>query len=531
MHIITGNGTDCIDIDDCALNQRVCHEKATCNNTIGAYYYAFCTNQPGSFLCICEIGFVGDGFNCTDIDECSENGTECMDIESVLYLHGEAVGDLKVSASGADVNSPFIVPPMGFPFLDSVWDRIYFSDNGLIQFQNFQSNEKYLYPNPFKNGFGGNEMIPMLAVFWDDANLTFGDGKLLYQVYNESRKDFYSQMIISRTNKEVNTHFSKSIGGNFVPRWILKVTWDHISPVFFQKKNISETNTFQCILTTDGILSFALLKYATMLWHPGQRLFHRALMGYTNGEGIFYNDPQTQKINTYGPGGRYRPDQAIGNTGHRGQWAYRLDLQNPSKYSKSYQQKCWQWYLTEPNPSAWNTDVHSCPCHESQAKEDNRFIPEIMLFNVSTKQKLEEKRITFMSALPNRLKAGRRCIYSSGYLIEGITDRYFIYSPEATTTQDHIKGDLEPFEWCCRKSSLCNLYYEKRPIDKCENYTSLGLARTFSKDLQQGPFSKDLQQGPFSKDLQQGPFSKDLQQGPYLQQGPSARTFSKENKE
>lgn len=39
------------------------------------------------------------------------------------------------------------------------------------------------------------------------------------------------------------------------------------------------------------------------------------------------------------------------------------------------------------------------------------------------------------------------------------------------------EGDLEPFEWCCRKSSLCNLFYEKRPVDKCENYTSLGLGK------------------------------------------------------
>lgn len=47
--------------------------------------------------------------------------------EGILYLHGEAVGDIRISAADADVNSPFIVPPMGFPFLDSVWDRLYVS--------------------------------------------------------------------------------------------------------------------------------------------------------------------------------------------------------------------------------------------------------------------------------------------------------------------------------------------------------------------------------------------------------------------
>ncbi|XP_072906741.1 mucin-4 isoform X2 [Hemitrygon akajei] len=368
---------------------------------------------------------------------------------------------------------------MGFPFLDSVWDRIYFSDNGLIQFQTFQSNEKYLYPNPFKNGFEGNETVPMLAVFWDDADLTLGEGKLLYQVYDESKTDLYSQIIFNRTTEEVNKYFAKNISTNFVPRWILKVTWAHILPVSFQKRNMSQTNTFQCILTTDGIFSFASLKYAVMQWYPGQRLFHRALMGYTNGRGIFYNDPQTQKNNTYGPRGRYRPDQEIGNTGLRGQWAYRLDLQNTGKYHKNYQQKCWNWHLTEPNPSAWNTNIHSCPCHETQAKEDNRFIPEILLFNSFSEQKLEDRMITFQSALPNRFRAGRRCTYSSGYLIAGITDRYFIYSKEAPTIDDHIQRDLEPFEWCCRKSPLCHLYYEKRPIDKCENYTSLGLGQVY----------------------------------------------------
>ncbi|XP_066295683.1 nephronectin-like [Branchiostoma lanceolatum] len=35
-----------------------CHVKATCTNT------------DGSFCCNCSVGYTGDGFNCTDIDEC-----------------------------------------------------------------------------------------------------------------------------------------------------------------------------------------------------------------------------------------------------------------------------------------------------------------------------------------------------------------------------------------------------------------------------------------------------------------------------
>ena len=43
-------------------------------------------------------------------------------------------------------------------------------------------NEQLLLPVPFPKGFRGNESRSMLAVFWDDVDLTLGKGQLLYQV-------------------------------------------------------------------------------------------------------------------------------------------------------------------------------------------------------------------------------------------------------------------------------------------------------------------------------------------------------------
>ena len=40
-----------IDIDECLNNS--CHANATCNNTVGSY------------MCACDAGYSGDGFNCT----------------------------------------------------------------------------------------------------------------------------------------------------------------------------------------------------------------------------------------------------------------------------------------------------------------------------------------------------------------------------------------------------------------------------------------------------------------------------------
>lgn len=57
-----------------------------------------------------------------------------------------------------------------------------FSDNGLIQFQSVSENEQYLFPAPFADGFPGDRDVSLLAAFWDDVDLTHGDGRLLYQV-------------------------------------------------------------------------------------------------------------------------------------------------------------------------------------------------------------------------------------------------------------------------------------------------------------------------------------------------------------
>ena len=43
-----------LDIDECLTDP--CHANGTCNNTIGSY------------VCACDPGYSGDGFNCTGMD-------------------------------------------------------------------------------------------------------------------------------------------------------------------------------------------------------------------------------------------------------------------------------------------------------------------------------------------------------------------------------------------------------------------------------------------------------------------------------
>ena len=92
------------DIDECQIQQSVCHKNSICLNTIGAYnctcntgYYgngfdcqdidecsqekqicahdAVCINTIGSFLCSCKEGFIENGTSCEDMNECVHNTT------------------------------------------------------------------------------------------------------------------------------------------------------------------------------------------------------------------------------------------------------------------------------------------------------------------------------------------------------------------------------------------------------------------------------------------------------------------------
>jgi hypothetical protein len=60
----SGDGVSCIDVDECA-GANPCDPNARCTNT------------PGSFTCACQQGFSGDGFSCSDIDECSIGADNC----------------------------------------------------------------------------------------------------------------------------------------------------------------------------------------------------------------------------------------------------------------------------------------------------------------------------------------------------------------------------------------------------------------------------------------------------------------------
>ncbi|XP_042592312.1 fibrillin-3-like [Cyprinus carpio] len=482
-----GDGLTCSDIDECEENG--CPNKET-----------QCVNNPGSFDCICKVGYTLSGTECIDVDECESGVNNCSKFaqcvntigshlcsclsgftgdgkncsESDLYPFGEEASDAGLPKTEADGSSPYITPPAGFPFMGKIYERLFFSDNGLVQFQSVSENEKLLLPAPFPEGFNGNEGHPMLAAFWDDADLTLGDGKLLYQEYSLLNvSDIYAEAIFQRTAQDVSNFETQRGKPPFFPTWILKITWDHVLPVSYQKINFSETNTFQCILTTDGLRSFALLRYSDMNWGPGRRTNHNALVGYTDGKSNFHNEIPKPPDNLFGPGGRYRPQTAMGNTGKLGQLVY--DLSGSSEASSDPQRQCQVWAFNEPDPKEWALGLAPCPCTRFQAQEDLAFsletLPSEQMAQVRDLRALRwggNRGRVFQSVLYNKQNAGKRCVYDpEGPLLAGYSERYFTEDK----MQQHIDKDLLPFQWCCVQSSLCDIYLAKRPLDRCQGYS------------------------------------------------------------
>ena len=83
-----GDGWNCTDIDECRAEMRMSAD----DSLIGGFDFcsddAICTNTPGGYNCTCNEGYEGDGFNCTDIDECSEGTDECHDDAECINLVG-----------------------------------------------------------------------------------------------------------------------------------------------------------------------------------------------------------------------------------------------------------------------------------------------------------------------------------------------------------------------------------------------------------------------------------------------------------
>ncbi|NXT81421.1 MUC4 protein, partial [Zapornia atra] len=366
-----------------------------------------------------------------------------------LYPFGAEGGDQECIQRTVDFNSPLFKPEIGFPFGKSLRDVLYFTDNGQII---FPPTDNYVpsNPNPPPTGFSGQEDLPVVAAFWDDADFSQGIGTTWYQEYStlSSTQDPLIHDVEAKIRKYMETPY--------VAKWTLKVTWEK-APAYPSQRDDTQTSTYQAVLTTDGKHSFALLLYQDggMQWDYTKLAAGNVLIGFSSSDGYAQNNELTQKPLA----DKYRPDQhSSAGTDVRGLWIYQLDSRTPV----NYRLQCLVWLDAQPAPTAWNSELLPCPCSGPQAELDPRY--------------RWSRGAECSPPLGTRHEeggkcpggAGVRCLYQDGSLLEGWQERVW-------SLPIHLGADseLEAFDWCCRrveKPLFCSRFAEKRPRVGCEGY-------------------------------------------------------------
>ncbi|XP_009998688.1 PREDICTED: mucin-4-like [Chaetura pelagica] len=330
-----------------------------------------------------------------------------------------------------------------------------FTDNGQIIFPS-SDNTIFTYPNPPSRGFNGHEEVPMIAVFWDNADFSRGVGTTYYQEFltlNTEKPPFI---------RDVEAKIRRYLRSSYSAAWTLKITWEK-APAYGARADTQRTSTYQAVLTTDGFRSYVLMLYQEggMRWDYTRLAATNVLIGYTSGDGSYRNDDLTQRP----PAAKYRPDQFRGyNTDLRGLWIYKLE----SRVGVNYRLKCLAWTGRQQEPQMWSQGLPSCPCSLQQGQQDPRF--------KSSRRGWWAARISMLpTATPNQHGAGVRCLYDSqSQLIEGRQERYWRSSRQASPYRDQ---ELKLYDWCCNQAGsahLCARYSEKRPKIGCDGYQSPG---------------------------------------------------------
>ncbi|XP_059678847.1 mucin-4 [Gavia stellata] len=364
-----------------------------------------------------------------------------------LYPFGMEGGDQECIQRTVDFNSPLFKPEIGFPFGKSLRDALYFTDNGQII---FPPTDNYVpsNPNPPPRGFSGQEGLPMVAAFWDDADFSQGVGTTWYQEYPTLGS------IRDPLVRDVEVKIEKYLKTPYTAKWTLKVTWEKAA-AYPSRRDDTQTSTYQAVLTTDGNRSFALLLYQDggMRWDYTKLAAGNVLIGFSSGDGYAQNNELTQKP----PAVKYRPDQhSDTSTDVRGLWLYRLD----SRSRVNYRLRCLAWLDAEPAPAAWNSQLPPCPCSQPQAELDPRYRRSRGPVDTSVRM--------LRTASPSPAGAGVRCLYQDGSLLEGWQERVWSFP-----LRPRADRELEAFDWCCRrveKPLFCARFAEKRPRVGCEGY-------------------------------------------------------------
>ncbi|KAK7103484.1 nidogen-like [Littorina saxatilis] len=168
----------------------------------------------------------------------------------LMYPFGTQPGDKSLPPSD-EWSSDEIGLTIPIVFFDTPFRAIYVNNNGHVSFDTEIPN------------YQGDLVLPiglkLIAPFLADID-TRGAGRVFY-------RETQDENLLQRAAADVQSHFSGK--GGFRPQALFIVTWDSVG---YYDRQVDRLNTFQLVLVTDGVSSFAFFHYLddSMQWVRSQ---------------------------------------------------------------------------------------------------------------------------------------------------------------------------------------------------------------------------------------------------------------------
>jgi alpha-tectorin len=231
---------------------------------------------------------------------------------------GTAAGDLRLPEND-DSSTAKIVLSVPFPFFGSDKTSLWINNNGNVTFDGpIHTGTPFAFPSD-------REMVAPFFADVDTCNTVACDGT--GDAEGDSLNDlYYSERFGGGDMAMVSAAVNAAFGGAFSALYAFVVTWDHVG---YYEAHTDHLNSFQLILTTDGVDSFAIFNYLDngMNWETGDDSGgfggfggEEASAGYDAGNGkTFYTIPGSNEA------GIKDILEAGSNMGVPGQWVFQIN--------------------------------------------------------------------------------------------------------------------------------------------------------------------------------------------------------------
>ncbi|WAR06702.1 AGRE1-like protein, partial [Mya arenaria] len=473
-------GRDCQDVNECTKWEKPCGRNAICldgydidectgQNT--CHRNADCTNNIGSYMCLCKNGYDdmatsntydSIGRDCQDVNECTEwekpcgRNAICLDGYEPVMLDFEKT---PVSCAHGDneILDPINIPGGRFPYLGHYFDVFRPNMNGFLALNYPPLYERYGAENStLWEKYVDNHIV--IAPLWtniDTRNIT-GAGLCVHVLSNKTAdaKDMkkIEDLLHQYTNR---SDFSVDVA--------ISLTWRNAtihSPYMPGYELIKQQNlSMQAIVVTDGLYTYLLLNYDQEQFSIQPDSYTQVAAGYTY-PGNFSGKILADRNNFMNLKNGSNVSPAV-----KGRWLHNVthitdDMWDELRCRKFHENLTLKtWTRQQLNNS------YPCPCYEQDMKEDYTFKN-----NDSLWSNIDQYTHCYESWFFNPYDIKQRCCYRFGEL-----RKEYPFAIGAVYMDTDINAILEDgFRQCCsavNSRRYCHLYYDVNPPDDCSNWS------------------------------------------------------------